>query len=76
MGMLLPANPSGRQILSCGSDSAKADLVSESAGAQQCTRDAPVPGQQKRQLVSARNKSNWCFRAGFLGRNTGNGFSW
>lgn len=34
--MLLPANPSGRQPPSCGSGSAKVDLVSESAGAQQC----------------------------------------
>lgn len=45
MGMLLPANPSGRQLPLRGSHHAKVGLVTESTGAQQ--RDAPVPGQQK-----------------------------
>lgn len=47
MGMLLPANPSGRQLPLSGSDYAKVGLVTESTGARQCVRDAPVPGQQK-----------------------------
>jgi len=75
--MLPAADPSGRQPPARGIDSAKVDLVPGSAGAQQRTRDAPVPGRHgdNWSLQLARSKSSRCVRAGFLGTNTGNGLS-